>query len=154
MMMMMQTKNKKKLWRRGDEKSGGKKSTIITARSRTYICIYKLCIKEDYVHLLCAYVRVIASSECKHDGQWYLFCRCTFCCFFFFVRSKYFFPSCVAILFSFFPSTCTCTESECVLVGRRKIGIEEKILWWTRWVIVRVWHQTNEENGLQHSSAY
>lgn len=130
MMMMVQMKNKKKRLWRGDEKSGGKKSTIITARSLTYLYIYlykyKLCIKEDYVHLLCAYVRVIASSECKHDGQWYLFCRCTFCCFFFF---QYFFPSRVGILFSFFPSTYTCTESERVLVGRRKIGIEEKILW-------------------------
>jgi len=123
--MMMQMKNKKKRRRRGDEKSGGKKSTIITARSRSYLYIYKLCIKEDYGHLLCAYVRVIASSECKHDGQWYLFCRCTFCCFFFF--STFFLLAYIS--FSFFPSTYTCTESERVLVGRRKIGIGEKILW-------------------------
>lgn len=63
------------------------------------ICIYKLCIKEDYVHLLCAYVRVIASSECKHDGQWYLFFRCTFCCCFIFIL--FFLLSAVGILFSF-----------------------------------------------------
>jgi len=35
----------------------------------------------------------------------------------------------VYILFSFFPSTYTRIGSERVLVGRRKIGIEEKILW-------------------------
>lgn len=65
------------------------------------------------MHLLCAYARVIASSECKHDGQWYLFCRCTL--YFFSIQ---FFSSLHKSSFSFFPSTCT--RSERVLVGRKK----------------------------------